>query len=371
MTKFIIDTETDEITYDEDNGKYRWRYPFSRLDQLRRGYATLTSPLLPANTRLYHREGDNHTYIIEVAPGSYPINIDDPDGYTVYPTGPYPMPWQYFGFNFTKARENKFGIIDTLTSSHLFWSRRRILGWNDRVCRGLVPNVDANGGICLGTTIPESNQPAIERIRQIVTTFYSPESMFNWDIEFTFPYHDTVRNEYIRAQEAEHSGDEDEWYLDEEGVDYHGLALNRWESQSDWAFRNWPELQHPYITLSSAMNVHLGSNNGEPMSIKEIMDSYAWRDYTPEYSETVRLEQENSEREYLRALAEHTANAARAATVATENLINTINDNVAQVSMPSSYTHIYEPQPIIDDVRQYTTEPVEFPEIVFFAEEEA
>jgi hypothetical protein len=235
-----IDFDAGKITADY-NEAYRYEGQLEDYFTTLKGLLTSTgmqTPVLPKNTKLYAQVGDTSYYVIELAPGRYPLpmaaNYGDQANYNRYGQyrprrGPrrefkYAMPWQYFVFQFTKTPPNEHGIEHIMNGGpYLYWSRLPLTSWSDRVVAAMVPNVYDSGLICLGLATPRSGDTITDKINQIVGSFYSEDALFNRDVTIRRPYG----------------------------------AWNRWAAATRdnvYCWRNWPELQRPRLQLAVPFN---------------------------------------------------------------------------------------------------------------------
>jgi hypothetical protein len=158
---------------------------FSRLLLDRMG--GVMTPPLPTGCRFFLQPirstvGET-VYVCEVKPGIKTLAVEtyshqEPQYYEVA------MPWQYFVFKF---QENPASHLSYCNEINLFWSPVRVLALTDRVFPARLPNIHGDSGVCMGHTIPSSQEPVDRRIEDMINGFYSKESIFQGDLGFRLP----------------------------------------------------------------------------------------------------------------------------------------------------------------------------------------
>lgn len=159
-----------------------------------------TLPVLPSNpVRYIHFDGESNRgmMLVETAPAlrhirvwhnedsNYADDAERRDPETGQAIWRVQFPWQYFRFGFS-FRDRATSLVSfTLDDALLYWSRDTLRGENHQLIPAPVPNVDAQGRICWGSTRAE-NSSLDARIDDYINNFTT--STFNEDLGHATPF---------------------------------------------------------------------------------------------------------------------------------------------------------------------------------------
>jgi hypothetical protein len=170
----LVASEPEPIVIENNKVKYNGiSIPFSEFAAQILGERL---ELLPKNC-IYR---DKHHFIIEVPPGIFRLRTNSQNASLGYKLA---FSWQYFVFNVASRWDR-----EVITDVYLFWSKTKIKNIRkSRVIPALIPNINSEGRVCLGDTVPDSTFSLRDRIEDIVSQFYSPNSKFTDDYGWKMP----------------------------------------------------------------------------------------------------------------------------------------------------------------------------------------
>lgn len=207
----VDDGEENELGYGPDE-KQLEAFPAAKEgEDLKAGLA-----LLPRGTILYKTFDEKSLrLLVEVPPGTFPINVTHFPGGRYSGVAPVPMthevamPWQYFVFmNEGTWEYQHFSLA-------VFWSKHQIKSLDDLVMAAKIPDTDA-GFVCLGNTMDRlpRDTPFFEKVTWTMTNFFGHSTFTTLHGGYNFP------RDYESLEE---------WAKDSEKSPFGYLRWREWE----------------------------------------------------------------------------------------------------------------------------------------------